>query len=225
MKEAGKSAPRGPGGAKSEPSHLKRFYSEVATKDEGVGVGVLLDGKPVRTPGKAPFVVPNKALAEAIGDEWRGQGARIDPATMPLTRLANSVIDGEGPRAGGHRRHSQLCWLRPHLLSRRRPQGPRDAADQALGPDRRLGQAGSRRPYASCRRRDACGASSVLTRCDRQAPYRFRFLEPCWLTRHDRALGLGAPCLGDSAWAPLAGTGLGSGACRRGLADQPMGRG
>src|SRR6476619_3597935 len=94
MKEAGKSAPRGPGGAKSESSHLKRFYSEVATKDEGVAVGVRLDGKPVRTPGKAPFVVPNKAVAEAIGEEWRGQGARIDPATMPLTRLANSVIDG-----------------------------------------------------------------------------------------------------------------------------------
>jgi chaperone required for assembly of F1-ATPase len=94
MKEAGKSPSGGPGSARSEPSHLKRFYSEVATKDEGVGVGVLLDGKPVRTPGKAPFVVPNKALAEAIGDEWRGQGPRIDPVTMPLTRLANSVIDG-----------------------------------------------------------------------------------------------------------------------------------
>lgn len=94
MKEAGKSAPRGPGGAKSEPSHLKRFYDHVAIKNEAGGVGVLLDGKPVRTPGKVAFLVPNKALAEAIGEEWRGQGARIDPATMPLTRLANSVIDG-----------------------------------------------------------------------------------------------------------------------------------
>jgi chaperone required for assembly of F1-ATPase len=83
-----------PEGSKDKPSHYKRFYSDVAIKDEGSGVGVLLDGKPVRTPGKARFVVPNKALAEAIADEWRGQGARIDPATMPLTRLANSVIDG-----------------------------------------------------------------------------------------------------------------------------------
>jgi chaperone required for assembly of F1-ATPase len=81
-------------GLKDKPSLPKRFYDDVAIKDEGVGVGVLLDGKPVRTPGKAPFIVPNKALAEAIGDEWREQGARIDPATMPLTRLANSVIDG-----------------------------------------------------------------------------------------------------------------------------------
>ena len=94
MKEGGSAPPAGSGGAKQEQSHPKRFYSEVTTKDEGDGVTLLLDGKPVRTPGKAPFVVPNKAVAEAIGDEWRGQGTRIDPATMPLTRLANSVIDG-----------------------------------------------------------------------------------------------------------------------------------
>jgi chaperone required for assembly of F1-ATPase len=94
MKEADRSATAGSGPAKPEPSLPKRFYNDVAIKDEGGGAGVLLDGKPVRTPGKAPSVAPNKALAEAIGEEWRGQGARIDPATMPLTRLANSVIDG-----------------------------------------------------------------------------------------------------------------------------------
>ena len=83
-----------PGALKEKPSHPKRFYEHVAIKDEGDGTALLLDGRPVRTPGKAPFVLPNAALAEAIGEEWRGQGARIDPQTMPLTRLANSVIDG-----------------------------------------------------------------------------------------------------------------------------------
>jgi len=81
-------------GLKEKWSHPKRFYEHVAIKDEGGGAAVLLDGKTVRTPGKAPFIVPNKALAEAIAEEWRGQGARIDPQTTPLTRLANSVIDG-----------------------------------------------------------------------------------------------------------------------------------
>jgi chaperone required for assembly of F1-ATPase len=52
----------------------------------------------VRTPGKVPLVLPSKALAEAIAEEWRGQGTRIDPATMPLTKLANSVIDGVAGR-------------------------------------------------------------------------------------------------------------------------------
>lgn len=84
----------GPEGLKDRPSHPKRFYSQVAIEDEAGGTAILLDGRPVRTPGKAHVLLPNAALAEAVADEWRGQGARIDPATMPLTRLANSVIDG-----------------------------------------------------------------------------------------------------------------------------------
>jgi chaperone required for assembly of F1-ATPase len=73
----------------------KRFYKEVALKDEGEGrASLLLDGKPVRTPGKAPLALPSRALAEAVADEWRAQGERIDPSTMPLTRLVNSAIDG-----------------------------------------------------------------------------------------------------------------------------------
>jgi len=55
---------------------------------------VLLDGKPMRTPAKAVFAVPSRALAEAIAAEWEAQGERIDPASMPLTRIANSAIDG-----------------------------------------------------------------------------------------------------------------------------------
>ncbi len=93
MTERENAAPR-PDAPKEKPSRPKRFYDQVAIADEGDGVALLLDGKPVRTPGKAPFVLPNAALAEAIAEEWRGQGARIDPQTMPLTRLANSVIDG-----------------------------------------------------------------------------------------------------------------------------------
>ena len=81
-------------GQKEKPSHPRRFYSEVTTKDEGEGVALLLDGKRVRTPRKAQLVLPNTALAQAVADEWREQGERIDPATMPFTRLANSVIDG-----------------------------------------------------------------------------------------------------------------------------------
>jgi chaperone required for assembly of F1-ATPase len=82
-----------------KPSLPKRFYSQVTTKDEGGGLAsLLLDSKPVRTPGKAPLVLPNAALAEAVAEEWRGQGARIDPETMPLTKLANSIIDGVSGR-------------------------------------------------------------------------------------------------------------------------------
>ena len=55
---------------------------------------LLLDNKPVRTPAKNELLLPTRALAEAVAAEWEAQGERIDPATMPLTRLANSIVDG-----------------------------------------------------------------------------------------------------------------------------------
>jgi chaperone required for assembly of F1-ATPase len=73
----------------------KRFYKDVAINDEGGGpASLLLDGKPVRTPGKAHLALPTRALAEAVAEEWRAQQERIDPLTMPLTKLVNSAIDG-----------------------------------------------------------------------------------------------------------------------------------
>ena len=72
----------------------KRFYKDVAVKDEDGEAALLLDGKPVRTPGKAALALPTRAAADAVAEEWRAQGERIDPETMPLTRLANSAIDG-----------------------------------------------------------------------------------------------------------------------------------
>jgi len=76
----------------------KRFYKTVATEDKGRGAVLALDGKPIRTPGKAAFALPSRGLAEAVAAEWRAQGERIDPSTMPLTRLANSAIDGVAGR-------------------------------------------------------------------------------------------------------------------------------
>jgi len=95
----------------------KRFYKDVAVTDEGGRAALLLDGKPVRTPGKAPLSVPTGALAEAIAEEWRAQGDRIDPRTMPLTKLANSAIDGIAGRTEAviddimaHARADLLCY-------------------------------------------------------------------------------------------------------------------
>jgi chaperone required for assembly of F1-ATPase len=42
--------------------------------------------------------VPTRGLAEAMAEEWRGQGGEIDPSTMPITRIVNSAIDGVAPR-------------------------------------------------------------------------------------------------------------------------------
>lgn len=72
----------------------KRFYKQAEAAAVEGGFAVLLDGKPVKTPARRALVVPSRALAEALATEWAGQGASIDSATMPLTRLANSAIDG-----------------------------------------------------------------------------------------------------------------------------------
>jgi chaperone required for assembly of F1-ATPase len=77
---------------------VKRFYAEAGIAARAGGFAIELDGKPVRTPAKAPLAAPNRALAAAIADEWRAQGERIDPATMPLTRLASIAIDLVAPR-------------------------------------------------------------------------------------------------------------------------------
>jgi chaperone required for assembly of F1-ATPase len=67
---------------------------EARSGERDQGYRVLLDGKALRTPAKADFVVPTRELAEAVAAEWRAQEERIDPANMPLTRLVNSAIDG-----------------------------------------------------------------------------------------------------------------------------------
>ncbi|HKY86618.1 MAG TPA: ATP12 family protein [Pseudorhodoplanes sp.] len=72
----------------------KRFY-ETASVDESEGAfRVLLDGKPVKTPARRNLAAPSRALAESIAKEWDAQKETIDPGKMPLTRLANSIIDG-----------------------------------------------------------------------------------------------------------------------------------
>ena len=38
--------------------------------------------------------MPVKAIADAIVAEWEAQQEFIDPLTMPMTRFANSVVDG-----------------------------------------------------------------------------------------------------------------------------------
>lgn len=78
----------------ARPELPKRFYTSVAISETPAGLAVTLDGRPVKTPARRPLTVPAKPVAEAIAAEWQAQGERIDPATMPATRLANTIIDG-----------------------------------------------------------------------------------------------------------------------------------
>jgi chaperone required for assembly of F1-ATPase len=72
----------------------KRFYTDVGVGEADGGYTVTLDGKPIKTPSGRTVVVPARALAEMIAAEWNAQGEFIEPLTMPLTRFANSVVQG-----------------------------------------------------------------------------------------------------------------------------------
>jgi chaperone required for assembly of F1-ATPase len=76
------------------PPLPRRFYRQAGVEEAEGGFRIVLDGRPVRTPARGFLVAPSRAVAQALAAEWDAQGEIIDPATMPLTRLANSIIDG-----------------------------------------------------------------------------------------------------------------------------------
>jgi chaperone required for assembly of F1-ATPase len=102
---------------------MKKFYKTVAVEPREGGHAVLLDGKAIRTPAGKPMLAPTAALAEGIAAEWRGQGERLNPATMPLTQLLNTALDrmagGEVRKAAvveicGYAETDLVCFRAPH---------------------------------------------------------------------------------------------------------------
>lgn len=78
----------------------RRFYKQVHTVAEEGGFAIRLDEHVLPSMARRRLLLPSRELADAIAQEWRAQGERIDPLTMPLTRLANTGVD----QVGGQRR-------------------------------------------------------------------------------------------------------------------------
>ena len=76
----------------------RRFWKTADIQPQGAGWEVVLDGRPLRTPGKLPLILPTEALARAIAAEWDAQTDVIDPNRMPLTRAANSAVEKVTPQ-------------------------------------------------------------------------------------------------------------------------------
>jgi chaperone required for assembly of F1-ATPase len=72
----------------------RRFYKEACAQAGEGGFTLVLDGKNAHTPGRLPIRTPGRELAQTLAGEWNAQGEFIDPATMPLTRIVNSALDG-----------------------------------------------------------------------------------------------------------------------------------
>ena len=75
----------------------KRFYKTVSVVPERDGFVVKLDQYSLKTPAKKSsdkktLLLPNERLAELVASEWNAQGDKIDPVSMPITRLLNVAI-------------------------------------------------------------------------------------------------------------------------------------
>ena len=71
----------------------KRFWKTASVTELDAGYGVVLDGRPVKSPLKTTLVVPSRAMAEAMAVEWEAQDDKIEPLTMPITRAVNATLD------------------------------------------------------------------------------------------------------------------------------------
>ncbi len=71
----------------------RRFYKQVAVTGTAAPFAIALDERTLRTPLKRPLDLPTKALAEALAAEWEAQAEKIQPHTMPFTKLANTALD------------------------------------------------------------------------------------------------------------------------------------
>ncbi len=81
-------------GRQAPPPKPKRFYAAASVEPREGGFALLLDGRPAKTPAKRSLALPSRPLGEAVAAEWNAQVEVIDPAVMPLTRIANTAIDG-----------------------------------------------------------------------------------------------------------------------------------
>lgn len=111
---------------------IRRFYKNVTLGQQPGGWQVLLDGRGVKTVGGLPQIAPTQALGEALAAEWRRQGERIDPQSLPLRDMADYAIDMVTPDPGavatslvGYAETDTLCY-------RADPDEPLHARQQAV---------------------------------------------------------------------------------------------
>lgn len=76
---------------------MKRFYKEVSVHQVSGGWQVSLDARTLKTVQGTAQVVPTRALADALANEWDAQGEKIDSATMPFRDMADYAIDMVAP--------------------------------------------------------------------------------------------------------------------------------
>src|SRR5262249_53640297 len=78
----------------ARPPMRKRFYQRADVEEGGEGFQIAHDGGPLKPQTRLLLMAPTAALQSNIETKWPAKRDVIDPATMPLTRLSNTIIDG-----------------------------------------------------------------------------------------------------------------------------------
>lgn len=72
---------------------MKRFWKQVSYVEADDGWRVLLDGRAIKTVGGRAQVVPSARLAQAMAEEWAGQGEEVDNAAFVFRDMADFALD------------------------------------------------------------------------------------------------------------------------------------
>ncbi len=75
----------------------RRFYNAVEIAEADGGFAVRLDGRGLSAPKGTRLVLPTRALADQVAEEWAGQGEIIELGAMHATRLANTAVEAIPP--------------------------------------------------------------------------------------------------------------------------------
>jgi chaperone required for assembly of F1-ATPase len=113
------------------PRRQARNYKTAEVQASGEAFAVALDGS-AATIGTAALRLPTRELAEAVAQEWRDQGAQLDPENMRLTRLAGAALTRLDRQRGaviehilGFGRNELVCYRAaepPELAGRQKAQ-------------------------------------------------------------------------------------------------------
>lgn len=107
---------------------MKRFYTAVYVEPVETHFSIRLDGRELKTPGKAAVQLGTEALASRVADEWAAQEEHIVPESMPFTQIACTAID----RVAQNRREIESLianYIETDLLCHR-VETPTDLADR-----------------------------------------------------------------------------------------------
>lgn len=72
---------------------MKRFWKEVSVAQQDDGWQVLLDGRAIRTQGRAAQLLPSRVMAELVAAEFAAQGEKVDPKSFVHRDIADFAID------------------------------------------------------------------------------------------------------------------------------------